>query len=153
MEQYEYYTRKSYCIPDFYKFYQEEVSDNPLYQVDYKTYRAIVTDYFKYFRDEVIENGKDMRLPCRLGRLSIVKAKPKTYTSKSLSIDFHATKLYGKTIFHLNEHSNGFKYRAHWDKKNIIVPNKSMYQLVLSRANKRRLAYIIKNQLRDYCEI
>ena len=49
---------KSYTIHNFYESYCKYVEDNPLYQVDYKTFRSIVTDYFKYLRDELIENGK-----------------------------------------------------------------------------------------------
>ena len=55
---------KSYTIHNFYESYCKYVEDNPLYQIDYKTFRSIVTDYFKYLRDELIENGKEIRLPC-----------------------------------------------------------------------------------------
>jgi hypothetical protein len=43
--------------------------------------------------------------------------------------------------------------RAWWNKIDMLVPNKSKYQLVLTRANKRRLAVIIKNRLIDFEEI
>ena len=46
-----------------------------------------------------------------------------------------------------------YKYRYWWNKIDMVVPNKSWYQLVATRANKRRLAQIIKNRELDYCEI
>lgn len=141
---------KSYTGKDFYKSYIEYVENNPLYQVEYKTFRAILNDYFKYLRDQLIEEGKEVKLPCRLGTLAIVKHKPKEYTGKSLRIDYAASKKYNKMIFHLNEETNGFKYRYYWNKQNMLTQNKTKYQLIMTRANKRRLAYILKNKIRDY---
>lgn len=141
---------KSYTGKDFYKSYIEYVENNPLYQVEYKTFRAILNDYFKYLRDQLIEEGKEIKLPCRLGTLAIVKHKPKEYTGKSLRIDYAASKKYNKMIFHLNEETNGFKYRYYWNKQNMLTQNKTKYQLIMTRANKRRLAYILKNKIRDY---
>ena len=147
------YNRKSYTIADYYESYCGYVEDNPLYQVSYKVFRSIVSDYFRYLRDEIIENGKEVKLPCRMGTLSIVKHKPKEYTGKSLRIDYGESKKYGKMIFHLNEHSGGYKYRAYWKKQSMLTKNKTYYQLVLTRDNKRHLAQIIKNRVRDYVEI
>ena len=144
---------KSYVGYDFYKSYMEYVKDNPLYQVEYRKFRDIINDYFKYLRDELIENGREIKLPCRMGTLRIVKHKPKEYTGKSLRIDYGETKKLGKVVYHLNEHSNYFKYRAYYNKKNILTRNKTKYQLILTRDNKRRLAYIIKNRIRDYVEL
>lgn len=144
---------KSYTGHDFYKSYMEYVEDNPLYQVEYRVFRDIINDYFKYLRDELIENGKEVRLPCRMGTIQIVKHKPKEYTGKSLRIDYGESKKLGKLVYHLNEHSNFFKYRCYYNKQNMITHNKTKYQLVLTRDNKRRLAYIIKNKIRDYVEL
>lgn len=144
---------KSYVGKDFYKSYCEYVEDNPLYQVDYKTFRGIIDDYFRYLRDEIIENGKEVKLPCRLGTLQIVKHKPKEWTGKSLRIDYHASKIYGKIIYHLNEITNGYKFRYYWNKQNMLTKNKTKYQLVMTRDNKRKLAYILKNRIRDYVEL
>ena len=43
--------------------------------------------------------------------------------------------------------------RAWWNKIDMLVSNKSKYQLVLTRANKRRLAALIKSREMDYEEI
>lgn len=143
---------KSYTGKDFYKSYVEYVEDNPLYQVDYKTFRGIINDYFRYLRDELIENGKEIKLPCRLGTLSIVKHKPKEYSGRSLRIDYAESKKYNKVIYHLNDHTGGYKYRFYWNKHNMLTKNKTMYQLIMTRDNKRYLAQILKNRVRDYVE-
>ena len=140
---------KAYTGHNFYDSYSEYVEDNPLYQVEYRVFRDIINDYFKYLRDELIENGKEVRM----GTIQIVKHKPKEYTGKSLRIDYAESKKAGKIIYHLNEHSNFYKYRVYWNKQNMITPNKTKYQLVMTRDNKRHLAQIIKNHIRDYREL
>ena len=144
---------KAYTGHNFYDSYLEYVEDNPLYQVEYRVFRDIINDYFKYLRDELIENGKEVKLPCRMGTIQIVEHKPKEYTGKSLRIDYAESKKAGKVIYHLNEHSNFYKYRIYWNKQNMITPNKTKYQLVMTRDNKRHLAQIIKNHIRDYREL
>nr|DAQ64950.1 MAG TPA: hypothetical protein [Bacteriophage sp.] len=33
-----------------------------------------------------------------------------------MSVDYKSSKEEGKRIYHLNEHSNGYKYRLYWSK-------------------------------------
>ena len=144
---------KSYTIASFYNEYLTDIESDTTYDVDYTTYRAIVTDYFKYLQQKLIEEGKMIKLPYRMGNLQVIKSKPKHLDKRSLRIDYQATKQYDKLILLDNQHSDGYKMRAWWNKIDMLVPNKSKYQLVLTRANKRRLAVIIKNRLIDFEEI
>ena len=144
---------KSHTVAAFYNDYLKDIESDTVYDVDYTTYRAIVTDYFKYLQHRLIEEGKTIKLPYRMGSLQIVKSKPKHLDKRSLRIDYKATKETGKLIFLLNEHSDMYKYRYLWSKVDMMVPNKSKYQLVATRANKRRLAEIIKNRELDYEEV
>lgn len=144
---------KSYTVASFYNDYLNSIEKDTVYDVDYKTYRSIVTDYFRHLQQNVIEEGKLIKLPYRLGNLQIIKSKPKHLDKRSLRIDYWATKEHNKLILLDNQHSDGFKMRAWWNKTDVMVPNKSKYQLVLTRANKRRMAVIIKNRLIDYEEL
>lgn len=146
------YNRKSYTITDYYLSYRDYIEHDTQYDVDYQTFRSIVIDYFKYIRDEVMLHSKEIKLPCRLGTLQIVKHQPKEYTSKSLRWDWKATKELGKPVLLLNDHSNGWKYRFHWCKQNCIIPNKGKYMFVASRANKRDLCKLIMSKQCDYIE-
>lgn len=146
------YQRKCYTIADFYLHYKKYIELDTVYDVDFKTFKEIVSDYFKYIRDEVMLNCKEFKLPCRLGTISIVKHLPKQYNGQSLRWDWKATKEAGKPVYLLNEHSNYFKYRFFWSKKNCLLTNKSRYQFVASRDNKRNLAKLIKGNLKDYPE-
>jgi len=71
------YNRKSYTIPDYYIDYKNYIEPNTLYDIDLRVFKAIVIDYFKYIRDEIMLNSKEIKLPCRLGTLSIIKHLPK----------------------------------------------------------------------------
>ena len=144
---------KSYTVASFYNDYLNSIEKDTVYDVDYKTYRSIVTDYFRHLQQNVIEEGRLIKLPYRLGNLQIIKSKPKHLDKRSLRIDYQATKEHNKLILLDNQHSDGFKMRAWWNKTDVMVPNKSKYQLVLTRANKRRMAVIIKNRLIDYEEL
>lgn len=143
----------SYTIPSFYNAYLDDIEKDTAYDVSYTKYRQIVTEYFQYLRDELLENSKCVRLPYRLGTIQIVKSRPKYLDKRSLRIDYQATKQYNKLIFLTNEHSDMFKYRIYWDKHDMLVPNKTKYQLIMTRANKRNLAQIIKNKIHDYAEL
>lgn len=144
---------KSYTIASFYNDYLTNIEPDTVYDIDYTKYRAIVTDYFMYLRQKLIEEGKMIKLPYRMGNVQIIKSKPKHLDKRSLRIDYQATKEYNKLILLTNEHSDYFKYRYWWNKVDMMVPNKSQYQLVATRANKRRLAQIIKNKELDFEEL
>lgn len=144
---------KSYTIASFYNDYLDNIEKDTVYDIDYTKYRAIVTDYFKYLQQRLIEEGKMIKLPYRMGNVQVVKSRPKHLDKRSLRIDYQATKQENKLVLLLNEHSDFFKYRYWWNKVDMMVPNKSQYQLVATRANKRRLAQIIKNKELDYQEI
>lgn len=143
----------SYTIPAFYNSYLSSIEPDTVYDIDYATYRKIITDYFQHLRSQLLEESKEVRLPYRMGTIQIVKTQPKHLDGRSLRIDYQATKEYGKLIYLLNEHSAGFKYRAYWCKQDMLVSNKSKYQIVLTRANKRTLAKYIKQQIHDYIEL
>lgn len=144
---------KSYTIASFYNEYLNDIEKDTIYDIDYTKYRSVVTDYFLHLRQKLIEEGKRIKLPYRMGSLQIIKSKPKHWDKRSLRIDYQATKQYNKLILLDNAHSDGYKYRCHYDKTDMVVPNKSKYQLVLTRANKRHLAALIKSREMDYEEL
>lgn len=137
--------KQSYTTYDIYNNYDKRD------QVHYSTFRNIVdkmNDSILY----VLQNGQNYKLPCSLGNVQIVKYKPKEYTKHSLSIDFNESKKLDKMVYHLNEHSNGYKYRLHWSKQPFTFTNRYKYQLCFTRANKRQLAQLIFNN-KDYLDI
>lgn len=143
---------KSYTLDDYFRSYSDYIKDNILYKVSRKKFYAIVQDYFIFLSNELIDKSKEIKLPARMGTLCVIKKKPARYDNNCLRVDFNSTREENKTIFHMNEHSDGYNFRFHWAKGGMLVENKTMYELVMSRANKRRLAYMIKVERKDYIE-
>ena len=139
--------KKSYTIRDMYKSYKE-IDEN----MDYLRFKRILDQFNTNLLDSLLNASEGFKMPQRLGFICIVKYKPKTYTNKSLSKDYKTSNELGKTIYHLNEHSDGYKYRLYWSKNENTFPDIYKYRLSLVRANKRKLAQLIFNK-HDYINI
>lgn len=125
---------------------------NSPYKVEYSLYKRILDKMSQIIAEAVLDRSEGFKMPCGLGYIQVGKYQPKDYNSKSLSIDYKSTREYGKVIYHLNEHSNGYKYRLHWSKVPMTFADRYKYQLCLVRANKRKLAQLIFNK-HDYLNI
>ena len=135
---------KSYTFRDMYKTMDTEVP--------YKLYTAILHAMCQIILEHVLERSEGFKMPYGLGMIQVGKYRPKNYDSKSLSVDYKASKEYDKRIYHLNEHSDGYKFRLYWSKIPKTFPDRYRYQLNLVRANKRKLAQLIFNK-QDYIDI
>lgn len=120
--------------------------------VPYSVYKRILQSMCEIILEKVLNSSDGFKMPYGLGFIQVGKYKPKTYTGKSLSVDFKASKELEKRIYHLNEHSDGYKFRLHWSKIPQTFPDRYKYQLSLVRANKRKLAKLIFNN-HDYINI
>ncbi len=121
-------------------------------ELDYFTYTRILEEMCNVILQHIFNCSEGFKMPYGLGFIQIGKYKPKTFTPKSLSIDYKSSKEYNKHIYHLNEHSNGYKYRLYWSKIPRTFPDRYRYQLCLVRDNKRKLAQLIFNK-QDYLDI
>lgn len=135
---------KSYTFRDMYK----KMPNKP----DYSQYKRITECMCKTILECVQDRSDGFKMPSGLGYIRIGKYKPKSYTEKSLSVDYKASNELGKRIYHLNEHSGGYKYRLYWSKLPYTFSDRYKYQLCFVRANKRRLAQLIFNH-KDYLNI
>lgn len=134
----------SYTLRDMYRKMPNKT--------DYSCFKRITECMCKIIL-ECLEDASDgFKMPSGLGYIRICKYRPKTYTDKSLSVDYKASKEYGKRIYHLNEHCGGYKFRLFWSKQPYTFSDRYKYQLVFVRANKRRLAQLIFNH-KDYINI
>lgn len=140
--------KKSVTIRDMYEQY---VQENDV-DVSYSRFKRILDRFNEIVKDSLLEGSEGFKMPFGLGYVQIVKYKPKSYTKKSLSVDYKSTKELGKTVYHLNEHSNGYKFRLFWSRLPQTFPDRYRYQLSLVRANKRHLAQLIFNN-HDYINI
>ena len=132
--------------------YKAFTKENEALEVPYLRFKRILDSVNEVIKESILDSSEGFKMPYGLGFIQIGKYKPKSYTNKSLSKDYKASKEYGKPIYHLNEHSNGYKYRLYWSKLPRTFPDRYKYQLNLVRANKRYLAQLIF-QHKDYINI
>lgn len=141
--------KKSYTITDIYRTYCKENND---VDMPYSRFKRILDEFNKTIKESILDASECFKMPLGLGYICIVKYRPKSYTQKSLSVDYKSSKEEGKRIYHLNEHSGGYKYRLYWSKVPQTFPDRYKYQLILVRENKRHLAQLIFNK-QDYINI
>lgn len=131
-----------------YRYYKNNV-ENPVPEKDYV---KINNECNRFIIDKVFE-GFDVHLPARMGVLSIVgkkreikfdedgnpKLPPDWKKTKELWNRNNEAKVRKQLVYITNEHSDGIIYRFFWSKKKILVPYKSLFSLIMTRDNKRRV--------------
>lgn len=136
--------KKAYTFSDMYRYLDIDVP--------YSLYIRILDEMCNVILENVLDRSDGFKLPYGLGFIQIGKYRPKHFDSSSLSVDYKTSKELGKTIYHLNEHSNMYKYRLYWSKIPKTFPDRYRYQMCMVRTNKRYLAQLIFNN-NDYLEI
>ena len=121
-------------------------------EVDYSLYKRILDEMCTVILEYIFERSEGFKMPYGLGFIQVGKYRPKSLSPDSLSVDYKASKEYDKRIYHLNEHSDGYKYRLYWSKLPRTFPDRYKYTLSLVRQNKRKLAQLIFNK-HDYIDI
>jgi len=140
-----------YTFPDMYKEYIKDIEEDSPYHVTYNEYVGICSDYYKAQMEDVFKKGARIRFPYRMGDLVVIKKRLKNFCKEHLSIDWATSRKLGKRIYHINDHSDNYKYMFKWSKKmSRVTPNIGQYRLVLTRTNKRKLAECIKTGGYDY---
>lgn len=158
---------KTVCIKDSYTFYKKlnrEGIPNRDYREGKPVYLDIVNGLMKFLMKKVLD-GFDVRLGAKLGIISIVgkKIKPiinKEGEVKGIAPNWGETKKLqakdpiakeNKTIVYcFNEHSNGIKYNFCWGKTDVVVENKTLYNISFSRWNRRELARRVIKENKEY---
>lgn len=136
--------KKSVTFRDMYK--------DLCVEVDYSLYKRILDEMCNVILEHVLKRSEGFKMPYGLGFIQVGKYRPKNLDIHSLSVDYKSSDIYGKRIYHLNEHSDGYKYRLYWSKIPRTFPDRYKYQLGFVRQNKRRLAQLIFNK-QDYIDI
>lgn len=141
-----------YTVKEIYTFYTTEMGNNKLYKVEQTEYCNIVYDFYLRMMDSMLRENSEFKMPFGLGDVRIHKTKIKLDRLNILSVDWVNTVEVGKYVYHLNEHTNGFKYFFHWIKKRKKIKNLFYYKLVMTRTNKRLLAKLVKTGKYDFFE-
>jgi len=132
---------------------------NPEIHISFADYKIVLRTYASVFRNYLLDTGDRAKLPWGLGSFSVSKKKTKPtivvngVEHVNLAIDFHKTKLLGKTVYHLNTHTDGYKCRWFWFESDARFPDSELFKFVPERNVKRKLAEYLKNPDKRYIEI
>lgn len=152
--------KNKFCTRDSYRTYLV-MCDKP---VKVEIYVDIVNMFFKFLM-ELIMSGEHIKLPYRTGEVlirgkkqkirvvegEIKGAAPDWVRTKALWARNPEAKEQKKLIYHLNEHTQGMRYRITWLKKTMKAINQSIYSLRFTRTNKREVNKEIING-KEYIE-
>jgi len=156
-----------YAINNFKEYLEGEkrgiIYKNSKYFVDRATYSKIVSDFNQMVCEEIMYENFEFKLPARMGDVSIKKYKPKMefdenglLITRSLPVDWKATnelwaenpeaKEAKKLVRFTNEHTKGYISKWYYGKASANYRFKSGYVFKASRANKREIAKILKDE-------
>lgn len=145
---------KKYGRQDIYNYYCKYLRKRKEHHniVNCVVHAKVLNDFNKEVRRKIIEEAFDFIVPIKLGMYNVKKYKPKyllddkgEIITKRLPIDWKASKLIHKKVYHLNKHTDGYKYKYNYSFYRSILPNKSFYKFTPCRSSKRLLAKTIKD--------
>lgn len=142
-----------YNTRDSYKEYEKN-SNNP---VHVSMYLDIINGFMKFLIQELFKTG-EINFPERLGKLQIIGKKVKVTIEdgkiKGLAPDWANTKKLWEEdseakknkqlVYHFNEHTDNVRYKFFWSKARALVTNKTLYNIRMTRNNKRTLSNLVK---------
>ena len=145
--------KKFYNTRDSYVVYKN-MSDNP---INISEYVQIINQFMKFLILKLLSTG-EIILPERLGRLSIfgkkVNVRIEDGEIKGLAPDWVKTKQLWDSdeeaknnkqlVYHFNEETNGIRYKFSWSKNRVLVSNKTLYNLRMTRSNNRELSKLVR---------
>lgn len=145
--------KKFYNTRDSYVVYKN-MSVNP---INISEYVQIINQFMKFLILKLLSTG-EIILPERLGRLSIfgkkVNVRIENGEIKGLAPDWVKTKQLWDSdeeaknnkqlVYHFNEETNGIRYKFFWSKNRVLVSNKTLYNLRMTRSNKRELSRLVR---------
>ncbi len=150
-----------YSTPDSYSHYLTR-ENSP---VSLKDYRLILGEFFKFIM-KLVHDGNKVSLPNRLGHIYVRGRKikpmfdengnlknglaPDWVKTKALRESNEQARIERRVVYHLNEHTQGIRYKIKWSKAGSMVENINFYSLVFSRTNKRKVNELIVKERKEY---
>lgn len=119
----------------------KEIYNEENFNISLKEIKRIIGLFLSFMASQVLE-GYCISIPHNLGKFRIIGKKPKS-GHKDYVIDYQESKKQGKTIYHNNDHTDGFTYGFKWIVKNHPIINKAYYKFILSKPNKIKMNKLI----------
>lgn len=118
--------------------YYKQNADHPTVK-NITLFNRIQKDINRELSEALLE-GNSVFISKRFGYFKVCRSA--TNLKASLRVDFYQTKLQGHTVYHTNQHSNGYYYLVAWRKG--LFPNSNFASFTTIRTLKRNIAKKIK---------
>lgn len=129
---------------------------NPKIKITFEQFKKIIKTSNDMIIDYLLETGEKFKLPHGFGEISIHKWKPKKYVEYqgiihiNLPIDWTKTRIAGKRMYHLNSHTDGFRYKWKWFQRTSYLETSKCINFRPNRVVSRRLASYLKKPNSTY---
>lgn len=139
--------------------YKEFRTLYPKVDISKDLFRKVIYEFGNLLMEHLITTGEKVKLPSGIGYITVTKYRPRKYkdivtkegrrcTIVNLPVNWVQTKIHGKLIYHLNAHTDGYRFRWKWFSNTSRLEQASLFTFRASRKQSRRLAKLIKNQPR-----
>lgn len=139
--------------------YEDFCKKNPHINISFKKWKEIIYMHNEMYVKHILETGQAVKLPYGFGKLSVNKKKPKAtrkYNNKThiiLPIDWARTKKEGKKMYHLNSHTDGYKFRWIWFSRDARYADSDVWNFKPARVISRALCKYLMVEDKSYKDI
>lgn len=139
--------------------YKKFRAAHPQIDLTFDKWKEIIYAFNYAFRDHLLETGDRSKLPWGLGGFSVTKKKSRKFITHggkeyiSLPIDWVKSRKMGKRIYHLNTHTDGYRYKWYWYIGDARFYQSDIWVFKPSRCSSRKLAEYLKRPNSSYAQL
>jgi hypothetical protein len=139
--------------------YNRFCAAHPSVSLSFDKWLEIIYTFNQNFRDHLLETGDRSKLPWGLGTFSISKKKTRRSIIKDgkeliiMAVDWAKTKKAGKKIYHLNTHTDNYRYKWKWFNSDARFYQADIWVFKPSRVTSRKLAEYLKRPNSPYPQL
>jgi hypothetical protein len=132
--------------------YKVFCTNHPEIVISFVQYKKILYTYNNLLGDYILNTGNLIKLPFGLGHISINKYKRNKYKKNTITgekmihlpVNWLESKKYGKRIYHLNLHSDGYMFCWYWSPKEARFKFTDIWKVEFCRVLSRKLPATLK---------
>ncbi len=140
--------------------YDRFCENNPSITLSFEDYKQVLYTFNTTLILHLLETGDMVKLPYGLGELVINKYKPKRFKTLvdgreivNLAVNWVETKKAGKYIYHLNAHTDGYRYFWMWNWWKTRTKCAYIWKLEMARVHSRLLKTYLKKANSKYKDL
>jgi nucleoid DNA-binding protein len=139
--------------------YNKFCAVNPNISLSFEKWSEIIYTFNYNFRDHLLETGDRCKLPWGMGTFAVSKKKSKRFVTVkgkehvNMAIDWAKTNKLGKIVYHLNTHTDGYRFKWVWFSIDARFQYPEIWVWKASRTTSRKLAEYLKRPNSHYPQI